>query len=148
MKMREFFVAALVVITAVSCSTGTSPDTGSQPNDGTGTIRIVSYTPIGPYVAGTEYDFTVVVAYTLQGASQAEIAIGFGGEDDGSSTVGYSAGEVVSSTATEVTRTYTFSETMQDAAPRTDIIDVALQPSPTSGSFQLYDWETVAIQVE
>ncbi|MDC7240672.1 MAG: hypothetical protein PQJ50_09960 [Spirochaetales bacterium] len=147
MKLRgmiKWIILGLSLFAVLSCSGGSSTDLGS------GTIRLVSITPEGPYTDGDSEDFTVVVAYTMVDADEAEIYIGFGYRDGTTSYVYGSASEIVGPTSTEVTKTYTFSKVMNNYIADgydENIFDVSLDPYPVEGTFTPYDGETLSITV-
>jgi hypothetical protein len=148
MKTIHKILLGLILISAInftSCDTGV----GAEIDNGTGSIRIVSISPVGPYNDGTSYDFTVQVAYTLENTDDAEIIVGFGERDsDGSSSTTHSAEEIVTPTAIEVFKTYTFTKTLFDATSSENIFKVFLNPYPVSGIYTPYDTEYQVVTVQ
>lgn len=139
MKTSHWFLLGLILIGSffmVSCNSGT----GTDIDNGSGTIRIESLLPGGPYVELDGDTFTVEVAYTLIDTDQAEISVGFGERDtDGLSSVRIWDSEVVPATATEVIKTLTFYAYLSDWAPNENIFKVFLDPYPTPDSYSPYD---------
>ncbi len=145
MTVKKIFKWILIagIFALASCNGGGS-DIGS------GTIRIVSGSPSGPYTEGTSEAFTIVVAYTMADADDAEIVVGFGYQDnDGSSTIYHSATEVVGPTDSEVTKTFSFTKSLIDYTDQHDdnIFKIILKPYPVEGTYTPYDSETVTITV-
>ncbi|MBI9097772.1 MAG: hypothetical protein JEY91_04820 [Spirochaetaceae bacterium] len=145
MKKSVLILIVFLSFLVMSCDTGVGAETGTE----SGTIRIVSITPEGPYTEGISYNFTVQVAYTLENIDEAEITVGFGTqESDGSSTTSIDSSEVVTLTTTEMTKTYTFSKTLYDATPDENILRTSLKPYPVSGSYTPYDSESLVVTVQ
>lgn len=150
MKTTHWLLLGLILIGSIfmgSCGSGTEID------NGIGTIRIVSLTSVpsdDPYNDGVSYDFTVVVAYTLENTDDAEIVVGFGEQaaDGLSAWFSHDDSEIVTPTSVEVTKTYTFSKTLYDAtSPDVNIFAVSLNPYPVDGIFTPYDSEDRIITV-
>lgn len=121
---------------------------GPEISTSNGTIRIVSLAPTGPYIDGISYDFSVQVAYTLTYSDDAQIFVGFGYcEPDGFVGFNISVEDIVSPTASEVIKTYTFSESLYDADPNEELIVVFLTPPPVDGSYTPHDSEFQVITV-
>lgn len=148
MKAIHKIILGLILISAIaftSCDTGV----GDEIDNGIGTIRIVSLSPTGPYNNDNSYDFTVQIAYTLENTDDAKIFIGFGERDsNGTSRTTQSAEEIVTPTANEVFKTYTFTKILSDATPKENIFNVSLDPYPVSGSYSPYDskYQVVIVQ--
>jgi len=145
MKTIRNLLLGLILISAITL---TSCE-GIGADNGVGTIRIISISPAGPYNDGTDYDFTVQVAYTLENTDDARIYVGFGvRESDGSSTTSIDAEEIVNPTTTEEFKTYTFSKTLNDASPDENIFRASLNPYPVSGSYTSYDSVNQVVTVQ
>ena len=72
MKKNRILFLSTISLTLIffACENG-STDTG------TGTIRIISVTPDSGLIDGEYTDFTVVVAYTLEGVDQAYLSVAY-----------------------------------------------------------------------
>lgn len=146
MNLLKWSVSLLTIFLLASCSNGVGSDTVGA-YEGTGTIRIVKLDPSGPYTVGTNYSFTVEIAYTLEGASQAELLLGFGGQEGDTSWTSIAVQEIVGPTASEITKSYIIDTSLYDWDPDEEIFDASLAPYPREDTYSPLAFDVLNIDV-
>ena len=123
-------------------------DIGSGPGEGSGTVRLVSISPGGPYTANQTYNFTVEVGYTLLDVQEAQIVVGFGSRaSDGSTSTAVDVEDLTGPAETEVIKSYSFSKKLYNSSPDENILRVSLKPYPVTGVYSPYDSENQVVTV-
>lgn len=146
MKNKLLFLIFAITLIILSC---TDPGSTVSTIEPSGTIRIVSITPEGPFLDGMSYNFTVKIAYTLKNIDKAELHCGVGEyTSDTRSITSLSINKTVVTADSETFLTFNFTDYIFDETDFDNYIGASITPITDETSYVSYASDKKIIEVQ